>query len=157
MILYHGSYVEVIKPDLLHSRENLDFGKGFYTTPLHEQAEKWCQKFLHDNKNGIISEYNFDEKVLNTKLKILKFEEYSEEWLDFIVKSRSGSEVLDYDLISGGIANDKVFNTIELFFDGLIDKYEVIKRLKWEKPNIQIAFKTKPSLKCLKYKGSIKL
>lgn len=40
MILYHGSYLEVVKPDLEHSRENIDFGKGFYTTPIYEQAVK---------------------------------------------------------------------------------------------------------------------
>ena len=43
MILYHGSYLEVQKPDLLHSRENVDFGRGFYTTPLYDQAVKWCE------------------------------------------------------------------------------------------------------------------
>ena len=45
MILYHGSYLEVQTPDLVHSRENLDFGRGFYTTPLYEQAIKWCERF----------------------------------------------------------------------------------------------------------------
>ena len=28
MILYHGSYLEIQTPDLLHSRENVDFGRG---------------------------------------------------------------------------------------------------------------------------------
>lgn len=45
MNLYHGSYVEVVTPDLKHSRSNVDFGKGFYTTPLYDQAVKWCNKF----------------------------------------------------------------------------------------------------------------
>ena len=40
MIVYHGSYTEVAKPDTMHSRRNVDFGPGFYTTPLREQAEK---------------------------------------------------------------------------------------------------------------------
>lgn len=40
MILYHGSYPEIQTPDLLHSRENVDFGRGFYTTPIYEQAIK---------------------------------------------------------------------------------------------------------------------
>ena len=31
MILYHGSYLEIDKPDLIHSRDNVDFGKGFCT------------------------------------------------------------------------------------------------------------------------------
>ena len=35
MILYHGSFLEIEKTDLLHSRPNVDFGLGFYTTPLH--------------------------------------------------------------------------------------------------------------------------
>lgn len=46
----------------------------------------------------------------------------------------------DYDLVLGGVANDKVFNTVELFFDGLIDKAEAINRLRYEKPNLQICF-----------------
>lgn len=33
-----------------------------------------------------------------------------------------GKDATDYDLVVGGVANDKVFNTVELFFDGLIDK-----------------------------------
>ena len=45
MILYHGSFLEIAKPDLVHSRPYVDFGRGFYVTPLHEQAEKWCGKF----------------------------------------------------------------------------------------------------------------
>ena len=45
MILYHGSFLEIVKPDLAHSRPNVDFGRGFYVTPLYEQAAKWCGKF----------------------------------------------------------------------------------------------------------------
>lgn len=44
----------------------------------------------------------------------------------------------DYDIIEGGIANDRVFNTIELYFNGLIDKGEALKRLSYEQPNNQI-------------------
>ena len=36
MILYHGSYVVVDKPDLEHSRLNVDFGKSFYVTPIYD-------------------------------------------------------------------------------------------------------------------------
>lgn len=46
----------------------------------------------------------------------------------------------DNDLVVGGVANDKVFNTVELFFGGLIGKAEAIKRLRYEKPNVQICF-----------------
>ena len=30
MILYHGSFLEVARPDLVHFRPNVDFGRGFY-------------------------------------------------------------------------------------------------------------------------------
>ena len=53
MILYHGSYLEIQTPDLLHSRENVDFGRGFYTTPLYDQAVKWCEKFKRRGKNEL--------------------------------------------------------------------------------------------------------
>ena len=70
------------------------------------------------------------------EMKVLKFDAYSEEWLDFILNCRSGKDNTDYDIVIGGVANDKIFNTVELFFDGLIDKTEAIGRLRCEKPNL---------------------
>lgn len=154
MILYHGSYIEIPKPDIIHSRANVDFGKGFYTTPIYEQALKWCGKFKRRGKEGIVSCYEFDEIACQT-LKILKFHSYSEEWLDFILNCRSGRDTTDYDIVIGGVANDKVFNTVELFFDGLIDKAEAIRRLRYEKPNMQICFRSEEALvKYLHFEGS---
>ena len=62
-----------------------------------------------------------------------------------------GKDATDYD---GGVANDKVFNTVELFFDGWIDKAEAIKRLRYEKPNVQICFRTERALSLLHFEGS---
>ena len=68
MILYHGSFLEIAKPDLVHSRPNVDFGRGFYVTPLYEQAAKWCGKFKRRGKDGIISRYEYDESLgINNK------------------------------------------------------------------------------------------
>lgn len=156
MILYHGSYIAIEHPDLQHSRANVDFGSGYYTTPIYEQAEKWCGKFIRRGKNGIISEYEFDEKKL-AELKVLRFDTYSDDWLDFIMLCRNGKDLSDYDLVIGGVANDKVFNTVELFIDRLIDKAEAIKRLRYEKPNLQICFRTEKALAMLRFKRSIKI
>ena len=156
MKLYHGSSVVVDKPDLMHSRPNVDFGKGFYTTPIYEQAKKWCVRFKRRGKAGIISSYVFDDAVYEG-LKVLKFDTYSEEWLDFVLNCRRGQDSTDYDLVIGGVANDQVFNTVELFFDGLIDKKEAINRLRYEKPNLQMAFRTEKALSYLKFEGSVKL
>ena len=153
MILYHGSYLEITNPDLNHSRSNVDFGRGFYVTPLYEQAAKWFGKFKRRGKDGIISRYTFDENM-EKELKTLKFNSYSEDWLNFILNCRSEKDLTDYDLVIGGVANDKVFNTVELFFDGLIDKTEAIKRLRYEKPNLQICFRTEKALEYLSFEGS---
>ena len=156
MILYQGSFLEITKPDLVHSRLNVDFGRGFYVIPLHEQAAKWCGKYKRRGKDGIISWYEYDEGR-EGELKILKFDSYSEEWLDFILNCRGENDSTDYDLVVGGVANDKVFNTVELFFDGLIDKTEAIKRLRYEKPNLQICFRTEKALSLLKFERSERL
>ena len=77
MTLYHGSFLEIAKPDLQYSRPNVDFGRGFYVTPLYEQAAKWRSKFKRRGKDGIISCYTYDENR-ETKLITLKFNSYSE-------------------------------------------------------------------------------
>ena len=130
MILYHSSYLAIENPDLLHSRPNLDFGKGFYLTSIREQAVKWCGKFVKRGKQGVISNYIFDEELFQ-RLKVLRFDSYSEEWLEFILACRSGKDSSDYDAVCGGIAN--------------------------EKPNMQIAFRTDAALTCLRYMGCEKI
>ena len=65
MKLYHGSCMSIEKPDLEHSRINVDFGKGFYVTPNYDQARKWCERFKKCKENEIISCYKFDESAYN--------------------------------------------------------------------------------------------
>ena len=153
MILYHGSFMEVMKPDLSHSRPTVDFGKGFYVTPLYEQAVKWCGRFKRRGQAGIISRYSYDETSAS-ELRTLRFDAYSDDWLDFILTCRRGQDTSDYDLVIGGVANDKVFNTVELFFDGLIDRSEAIRRLRFERPNLQLCFRSERALKSLHFEGS---
>lgn len=153
MILYHGSFLEITEPALVHSRSNVDFGRGFYVTPLYEQAVKWCGKFKRRGRDGVISRYVFDE-ICEDELKVLKFDSHSEDWLEFILNCRREKDTTDYDLIVGGVANDRVFNTVELYFDGLIDKKEAINRLRYEKPNLQICFRTEKALRHLHFEGS---
>lgn len=156
MLLYHGSHMEIRTLDLKHSRENVDFGKGFYTTPLYEQAANWCGKFKRRGKEGIVSTYKFANSDYE-RLKVLEFNSYSESWLDFILNCRSLNDSTTYDVVIGGVANDKVFNTVELYFDNLIDKNEAIKRLRYEKPNLQICFRTEKAINKLQFVGSKKL
>ena len=156
MILYHTSYLEIKNPDLSHVRNYLDFGLGFYLTPSYNQAVNYSNKFKIQNKDSFINEYSFDDKAYQT-LSILKFDSYSEEWLDFIINCRHGNDKTHQDIVIGGVVNDKVFNTVELFFDNLIDKKEAIKRLKNEKRALQYCFRTEQALSYLQFERSIKL
>lgn len=92
---------------------------------------KWCGRFKRRGRSGIVSKYRFDMKEKD-EWNILEFDSYSEEWLDFVLNCRSRTDDTDYDIVIGGVANDKVFNTVELYFEGLIDKGEALKRLRME-------------------------
>jgi len=140
MRLYHGSYVAVEKPDIAFSRDNVDFGRGFYVTPIKAQAISWAKRFKQSRGQGVVSVYEVDEQVLMSDNTVLLFNEYSLEWLDFIIACRQGDSKGGYDIVAGGVANDQVFNTVQLFLDGLIDKEESLKRLKYDKPNMQFCF-----------------
>ncbi|MDR2584239.1 MAG: DUF3990 domain-containing protein [Fibromonadaceae bacterium] len=141
MILYHGSYLVIEKPDLSFSRITFDFGKGFYTTPIKDQAKKWSKRFIDTKGQGILSAFEFDESSMQS-LNCLTFESYSEEWLEFIVSCRTGNDIgVKYQIIIGGIANDNVFDTIEEYLQGYRTKEQAIARLRFEKPNVQYCFK----------------
>jgi hypothetical protein len=159
MILYHGSYVAIEKPDLSISRLRTDFGKGFYLTPLKEQAERWSQRFRRERGDAVVSLYEFlpkfdDKRSLN--IKILEFNEHNMEWLNFITSCRLGKPVdIEWDLVIGGVANDKVFDTLQLYFDELIRAEEAIGRLRYNKPNFQYCFKNQLLIEeHLKFVGS---
>ncbi len=142
MKVYHGSFLEIRKPDISFSRQELDFGKGFYATPLREQASRWALRWRQRGKKAIVNMYLFDDSAdALTGLRVKDFPEYDSECLHFIMENRSGRISESYDIIRGGVANDKVFNTLELFFDGLISEAEALGRLKFEKPNHQICIR----------------
>ncbi len=71
---------------------------------------------------------------------------------------RRRRDVSDYDIVMGGVANDKVFDTVELYFTGLINKAEAIGRLRYEKPNYQVALRTQEVIRqALHFTGSERL
>lgn len=139
MELYHGSYCEIKNPNISYSRDSLDFGRGFYLTDIKKQAIEWVDRFIRRGKRGCINIYTINLEELSTRYKIKKFDSYDMEWLDFILDCRNGSKkYLNYDVVIGGIADDKVYNTIELYEFELITKDEALNRLKYHKPNNQI-------------------
>jgi len=162
MTVYHGSYIEIQKPDLEYGRFNLDFGKGFYVTTLQEQAEKWAtRRAIMMNEKPIVNIYKFDDSNLN----ILLFDGYTEKWLDFVVKNRTGiSETHNFDAIYGNIADDDVAaivnDYIRLLNRGRMSsngKYFFIEQLQYSKPNNQYCVATQKGIAALNFVKSYTL
>jgi hypothetical protein len=154
LLLYHGSNGEVQNPKILESDRRLDFGTGFYLTSSLSQAERWAKLTTERRKNGkaIVSVFEIDENAFNT-LKILHFEKADKNWLEYVSKNRKNLPIQndDFDLIIGPVANDKTMPVISLYFSGIYDMEETIKRLLVQKLNDQYTFKTKKSLEALKF------
>ena len=150
MKLYHSSDVSVPMPDIIHSRDYLDFGKGFYLTPIHEQAVRYAQRFLRRQRTAWLNTYEFDFNP--AEWKNLKFNNYDKDWLSFVANCRAGKDISDYDIIIGGIANDKVIETLARYFAGELSEHDTLGLLIYEKPNIQYCIRSQRMLdECLKH------
>lgn len=156
MILYHSSNVEVTTPDTLHSRNDIDFGRGFYLTSIKDQALSYAQRFIRRGKSAWLNSYQFDHNPSDWK--IAYFATYDREWLNFISKCRAGKDDTDFDMVIGGIADDKVIRTLDRYFAGEIDADQAIGLLKYEKPNIQYCIRSQAMLdQCLTHLESKQL
>ncbi len=136
MIVYHTSTIEISRPDVLHSRPRLDFGVGFYLTPIRTQAERYGERFLRRGNTAVLNIYELDDNRMDCSHKV--FEAYNGEWLDFITACRKCLPHEQYDLIEGGIADDQVFDTIDLYFAGIYTREQALNQLLYKKPNHQI-------------------
>jgi len=141
--VYHGSTAIIRKPDVRCGRDNLDFGKAFYVTRLKSQAGHWARVVYsrYEENAPVVNTYSLDmDAILQDGYKMLTFDSYSREWLDFIVASRMGKTPWKtYDIIEGGVANDRVIDTVEGYMAGDFTAEVAIGRLLFHKPNNQIA------------------
>ena len=157
MLLYHGSNVVVEKPEIIIGSRGLDFSSGFYTTSNYEQALRFTENVVRRKKCGqrIVSFYDADEKKIFADCSFVKFNGADEKWLDFVAQNRTGTYNGDkYDLIIGPVANDTVYNVINLYLDGIYTKEEALKRLKIQELFNQWTFCSEKSLALLKFKKS---
>ncbi len=154
MQLYHGSNVVVRNPQILQTDRRLDFGTGFYLTSSFEQASRWAQLTTQRRGYGkeTVSVFLFDESIAG-ELSILRFEKAEREWLEYVTANRKNEKIDNdnYDIVSGPVANDRTMPVISLFFSGIYDIEETIRRLLPQKLHDQYAFKTEKSLTALKF------
>lgn len=146
MIVFHTSNTPVPQPDVLHSRKYLDFGQGFYVTPTKMQAVNYAQRFTKWGEDAFLNSYEMAAPD-TARFRCKRFERYDEEWLDYVSACRLGLPVEPFDIIEGGIADDKVYNTIDLYFAHQIAKDEALRRLIAIRPNQQsVSSLSRPSM-----------
>jgi len=111
------------------------------------------------NAKPTVSVYEID--LDNPDLRLLAFDGYTEEWLDFVVGNRSQKKPMasnEYDVIFGNVADDDVAAVVDdymrLLSKGRIDaegKRFFLAQLQFSKPNDQYCIATPKAIAKLEF------
>jgi hypothetical protein len=159
MIIYHGGTEIVDAPRIFPTFTGRDFGMGFYTTDIRDQAMKWAERQarIRNKPGAFLNTYEFDDSALQI-LKVKDFGDYSMEWLDLVIECRRNFSFRhEYDIVIGKIANDNVGETIQAVVEGLSSKDFALTKLVFMPANNQICFSTNNALKYLNFKSAEKV
>lgn len=156
--LYHGSNVEIEQIDLSRSKRGKDFGRGFYLNADRQQAFDMAKRTVRTLSVGspIVNAFEFDDTELSRAggLNVRIFDDYSEDWAEFVLKNRSNNSdtpVHSYDIVVGPIANDTVGVQIRRFINGYIPMKVLIEELHYRGSHaVQYFFGTEKTIKLLK-------
>ena len=147
VMVYHASGRVVELPVIRKSKYKKDFSWGFYCIDDFEQAKRWARRNI---EFPTINYYSFKE---NSNLKILKFDEMNNQWLDFIADCRKGI-IHSYDIVQGPMVDDTVWNYVNDFLEGYISRNAFWELVKFKSPVHQISFHTIKALDCLRFEKS---
>ncbi len=149
LILFHGTVSDFDKVVLEKSHNRRDFGMGFYTTLLEQQAKEWAYRLSLREKEKKYYVYQYLFKQSDT-LKIQRFDSLNKDWLEFIKENRvKGGIQHDNDVVIGPVADDNTMETIQLYITNILSADEAVERLKYNKVNNQVSFHTEKALNCL--------
>jgi hypothetical protein len=178
MILYHGSYCSVPKPELSKCSPYKDFGLGFYLTTSKIQAERFVPSAVRkairlgtaekETAFGIVTSYRF---TLYNTLTLCEYLMADADWLHCVASHRKRSafpfvrkELEKFDVIAGKIANDQTNATLTAYLAGLYGELgsaeaddTCIRRLLPERLENQICLRTPAALSALVYEGEEKI
>ncbi|MBR6893384.1 MAG: DUF3990 domain-containing protein [Bacteroidaceae bacterium] len=154
MKVFHGSTVVIKQPLVATGRKMLDFGQGFYVTDIQQQAESWAERMQRiRNEAGIVNIYELNIEKVKQHFRYFKFEYYDNAWLQFIVANRTGrADVENFDVIEGGVANDRVIDTVEAYMANMMTLETALGQLVKHKPNNQLCIAKQEVIDtCLEY------
>lgn len=155
MILYHGTNQDFSEIDIRKSKPNKDFGQGFYLSREYSQAMDMAKTKVEQLETGTptVLTYEADESQMEG-LRVLRFDDYSEDWAKFILLNRNNSTPMpahDYDIVIGPIANDRVGVQLWKYETQAIDLPTLVHNLRNMKGiTFQYYFGTDRAIKVLK-------
>jgi hypothetical protein len=173
MILYHGSNVVIEKIDLTKCKPYKDFGAGFYTTPLKEQALAMARRTVKIYREGkpYLSEFSCDDSIFGsstekvTPLNIKRFDKPDNEWARFVINNRNQkfSDIQSsdcnadckYDIVLGPVANDDITALIDVYLSGILSDDALTRELTYRDLSFQVSFHTEKSVAYLQKTGVI--
>ena len=120
-----------------------DFVPGFYCTSILEQEQRWSMRFPHP----VVNVYDYQ---IDNRLDILKFDQMTEAWLDFIIDCRRRIPHT-HDIVIGAMADDQIYNYIEEYFNGTLSREQFWALAKFKRPTHQICFCTQRALQCMTF------
>ncbi len=169
MILYHGTNIDIQSIDLALCRPYKDFGRGFYTTELLDQARKMAKRVARIyGGNPIVNIYQINDGFMQTEgLNIKDFGNIpSERWALFVMNNRNkyftdfkSSDCnfdCKYDIVCGPVADDDMTMLFRQYQNDLITFDELIKGMTFEKVTSQYSFHTERATQLLKKEGVLK-
>lgn len=154
MKLYHGTNAEILQIDLKESRVGKDFGIGFYLTPDKQVAQRQAERKFEQYGVGEarVYEYTIDDNALQA-LKVLQFDCYTMEWARFVLmnrKNRTRTQVHNYDVVIGPIADDVIGYQIRRVEEGIITEEQFLEEIKYHTVTIQYMFATDMAIQSLR-------
>lgn len=164
LIVYHGSNDIIDKPKHDGGRRFSDFGLGFYVTTNIEMAKSWaCRKKA---KNSYVNKYMFNVDGLNSltfdlDLSWLLFIAYNRrvvenEELKGILKDKY-KDIEKYDIIIGPTADDRMFDTLDLFFNNNITLEHCLQALNSMDLDIQYNIRSSKGIQAFEFVKHLEL
>ncbi len=161
--------MEVSLPDLKKCKEGKDFGRGFYITTDKNQAIKFAKLIAqrYGAAYGVLNEYILSDI---DGLRYYAFENTDMEWLNCVVGNRRRQfshlsvNWVDYDVLSGKVANDDTSTVINAYLLGIYGEIGsdkagniAISNLEPENLKDQLCFKTDKAISKLNFVKSEKV
>lgn len=144
--LYHAGYCVIEKPDIYYGRINADFGQGFYMSDSEEFAKRWIKQ--RNDSTAYINCYELETDGLE-----IKTLERGAEWFEYIRANRAlrPDSLSGYDVITGTVANDTIFDTLGFTTSGILTPEQALKALMTDPEYSQTVLKSERAVSQLRF------